>query len=103
MKNQFAKVRLSEAELDKLRARANAQGISVSALLRECAIEQHRTDAMEDQSAQIRRVQQQLDATGAALAEVLALVREIIGRHDPQAVARIAAANKRPTTNGAMQ
>lgn len=96
MKSQFAKVRFTQAELDKLKARADAQGASVSALVREAVVVGN-TRAMDSADPIRQHITALLAHVGAAetmLSQVLAIARELLAERNPQALARIASSSK---------
>jgi hypothetical protein len=99
MRTQPTRVRFAKAELDELRARADANGKHVSTYIRDAAIAYCKVGMDDSVASEVRRdvreLQQSFDGFDATLIEVLLLLREVLGKNDPQAVARIAAASKR--------
>jgi len=97
MRSQFTKVRFSKAELDDLKYRADAAGTTVSAMVRDAVVTPNRStaaEAVERIRNDVQALQHNVERTSTALAEVLAIARELLVERNPQAMARIATAMK---------
>jgi len=101
MKIKPTNIRFAKTELDELRARAAASGKPLSAFIRSAALTHCKVGLPDDTLAvQIKRdvndLHELYDFMDRQLRELLMLTREILSKTDPQAVARIAEACKRP-------
>jgi hypothetical protein len=93
VRTEPTRIRFSKAELDAFRARADANGKHMSTYIREAALA-HSKVGLDDAVANefrrdLRQLQQSFDGFDLTLVEILFLLREVLGKHDPQALVRI--------------
>lgn len=97
MRTLQTRVRFTKAELDAIRARADAHGKHVSTVIHDATLAHCNSDTSTvDLRREVRTLRQSFAGINSTLNEAVALLREVVAKHDPQVVARIAAANKRP-------